>query len=181
MRDDLHELVARCARGDPAAWEALVREFSGLVFAVARSTGLPHETCEDAAQSTFAALAKSITTISDAKALPAWLTITARREAIRLRRAGARQRGVPIAEDIADAPAEEADVLTRIERHHHLRRAMAVLDPRCRSLIDALYFQSPPATYQAISELFGIPMGSIGPTRLRCLAKLAEIIGDGGE
>ncbi len=178
MADDRRELVARCARGDPAAWETLVREFSGLVFAVARSTGLPRESCEDVAQATFAALAKSITTINDAKALPAWLTITARREAVRVRRAAARGSASAIPGDVADEPSDAAETLARIERHHHLRDAMAVLDPRCRSLIDALYFRSPPAAYQAVSDSLGIPIGSIGPTRLRCLAKLAELMRD---
>lgn len=182
VSEDASDLVTKCARGDAAAWERLVREYSGLVFAVARAAGLPHDACEDVAQATFAALSRTIANVRDAKALPAWLTVTARREAIRVRRQAARRRYVAdhaIASDLA-APTDDVDV-SRLEAHQRLRVAMEELDPRCRDLLRALYFQATPSSYQRISENLGIPLGSIGPTRVRCLAKLSALLGLNGE
>jgi RNA polymerase sigma factor (sigma-70 family) len=167
------ELLERCRRGDQRAWADLVGEFGPLVFAVARRVGLAEDQCEDAAQSTFAALASNLGAIQEPAALPGWLATTARRESIRLSKAAARRPGAPL--QIDPQAADAGPDLEALEAHYRLRTALSQLGPACRNLLRALYFEGSKPDYQGVAERLGVAVGSIGPTRQRCLAKLAEI------
>ncbi|MFI4917268.1 MAG: RNA polymerase sigma factor [Phycisphaerales bacterium JB060] len=167
------QLLERCRGGDQRAWAELVQELGPLVFAVARRVGLAEDQCEDAAQATFAALASKLGTIREPEALPGWLATTARREAIRLSRAAAKRQGTPLAGD--PQAADGGPDLEALETHHRLRTALDQLGPACRNLLRALYFEGSTPDYRGVAERLGVAVGSIGPTRQRCLAKLAEI------
>jgi RNA polymerase sigma factor (sigma-70 family) len=130
----------------------------------------------DAGQAVWLALVDQIGQIRDPAALPGWLATTTGRECARIVRAA--RRGSPPggqvlnAEDIPDQRAVLADdELLAAERHAALREALAGLPPRCQQLI-ALLAHDPPLRYAQIGARLGIPAGSIGPTRRRCLAKL---------
>lgn len=169
----LAELVARCTAGDERAWWELVHRFGPLVFASARRVGLSEDLCEDAAQATFAALARHLQSIREPAALPGWLCTTARREAIRLLKEAAGRRGTVLEHD-PEAPGDRS-TLEDLEAHQRLRTALGQLGPACRNLLRALYFEGSKPDYQGVAERLGIPVGSIGPSRSRCLAKLAVI------
>ena len=175
MDSRIEELVRACRQGDQASWRRLVEAHAGLVFAVARRRGLSREECEDAAQHTFTQLFKRLNNIDDPRALPAWLITTATRESVRLiskrRSVGASAHAEGVAAPI------EADSL---ERHHRVRLAVDILSPPCRDLIRVLFWESPSPDYMTISQRLGIPVGSIGPNRARCLAKLAKLLGRDG-
>lgn len=126
------------------------------------------------AQTVFAALATNLSRLRDPRAIAAWLARSARRESWRVRKERARAAGLA-----PDPPALAADAdaeLLRVEEHHALRAALDELGGRCRELIRELYFRSPAPGYEEIAARLGVPIGSIGPTRRRCLEKLAELI-----
>lgn len=170
-------LLERCRAGDQGAWRSLVDRYAGLVYAVARAHRLPADVCDDVAQSSFAALAANIDRVQSELAVASWLRTTATRESWRAGKKLRRVVGVEIEDAGGGSPA--GTELEEIEEHQRLRWAMERLDERCRKLLTALYFRSGGVSYDEISERLGVPRGSIGPTRQRCLQRLCELfVGD---
>jgi len=171
----LAALVARARNGDQRAWDALVERYAPLLWSICRSYRLAGPDAADVSQNVWLTLAARLDTLRDPAALPGWLATTARRECARARRAAARpQAAVPMPgiENIPDPQAGTAEQqLLAAERHAALRQALASLPPDGQRLI-ALLIADPPVPYTAISSELGIPVGSIGPTRARCLDKL---------
>jgi RNA polymerase sigma factor (sigma-70 family) len=170
------DLVMRARDGDQRAWDAIVERYALLVWAICRRYRLAGADAEDAGQAVWLALVDQIGQIRDPAVLPGWLATTTARECGRLLRAARRSSPpgchVLDAEDIPDEQAAMADdQLLVAERHAALQEALAGLPPHCQQLI-ALLAQDPPLTYTEISARLGIPVGSIGPTRHRCLARL---------
>jgi RNA polymerase sigma factor (sigma-70 family) len=169
------DLVMRARDGDQRAWDAIVERYAPLVWAICRRYQLPGADADDAGQAVWLALVDHIGQIRDPAALPGWLATTTARECGRLVRAARRSSLCGHVLDSADIPDSQAvladDELLRAERHAALREALADLPPPCQRLI-TLLAEDPPVPYAQISALLGIPVGSIGPTRRRCLAKL---------
>ena len=169
------DLVVRARNGDKQAWDALVERYAPLIWSICRRHGLGDADAEDVGQNVWLKLVSQLETIRVPAALPGWLATTTRRECSRLLRAapGARDTGQPdgtqaIADDHALAAEEE---LLAAERHAALREAFADRPICCQQLI-ALLAQDPAPSYAQISARLGLPVGSIGPTRSRCLDKL---------
>lgn len=175
---DVEQLVTSAANGDSRAWDTLVDRFAGLIWSVARAQGLAAADASEVSQTTWLRLAEHIGTIKDPARIPAWLATTARREAIRVSRLGARHILVDPWEHLDVSNGDEdvdAEVMGQ-ERDLAIQRAMALLPDRCRELLYALVAQDPPVPYATISERHGMPVGSIGPTRARCLEHLRELL-----
>jgi RNA polymerase sigma factor (sigma-70 family) len=169
------DLVMRARDGDQQAWDAIIERYAPLVWSICRRYRLAGADAEDAGQAVWLSLMDHIGQIRDPAALPGWLATTTGRECGRLVRS-ARRTSPPgqmlDAEDMPDEHAARADdELLAAERHAALREALAALPLPCQRLI-ALLAQDPPVPYAQISARLGIPPGSIGPTRRRCLAKL---------
>lgn len=176
--DEVEELVARAVGDDQAAWSLLVDRFAGLVWSVARSVGLGEADAADVCQTTWMRLAEHLDDVQETSRVGSWLSTTARREAIRVSRLGSRQ--VPVdpwewlqREDDAFDPPEALMLAT--ERRLSVQLAVAELPERCRRLLLALA-ADPPTSYVEISNSLDLPMGSIGPTRSRCLQRLAQLL-----
>lgn len=175
-------LAERCLAGDERAWAALVRRHERLVYAVARSYRLADADLADVFQEVFGALARGLPRLRDARTLVRWLSSTTERIALataqRRRREAALTEGgdEPLRDVPADAPAVGAD-LELLEQQALVRMALAALAPRCQRLLTALYFEEPSPSYGEISTRLGVPIGSLGPTRARCLDKLKEALG----
>ncbi|MBK9135393.1 MAG: sigma-70 family RNA polymerase sigma factor [Betaproteobacteria bacterium] len=181
-RDDDAALVARCRAGDRFAWEALVRRYQRLVYAIARRSGLDEPTAGDVFQTVFLRLLQQLPRLAEPDRLQAWIVTTAKREAwlqhrraVRLVSLAAAHPGV---EDAAEAEERVADpspgpdeALAHWQQVAQVERALARLDERCRALLRALFSPEGPA-YAEIAARLGLPVGSIGPTRARCLDKL---------
>jgi RNA polymerase sigma factor (sigma-70 family) len=170
--------LERCRRGDQRAWSALIERHAGLVYAIARAHRLGDADADDLAQHCFAALAASIHHIADERAIPAWLRTTATRECWRIVRAARRRtRTARAAADTSPdhnpAPPPE-HLLDTLEQHAQLRIALDQLGDRCRQLLLALARSTAGSAYDRIADELGIPRGSIGPTRRRCLERLAQ-------
>src|SRR5215472_6588296 len=177
MCDDpaVSDLVTRARDGDQQAWDALVERHAPLIWSICRRYRLGGADAEDAAQAVWLRLVDQLDKIRDPAAIAGWLATTTRRECCRVLRAARRpQAAWPTldAETIPDQQARTAEhELLAAERHAALREALAQLTPRDRQLI-AILTADPPLPYAEISARLGIPVGSIGPTRGRCLDKL---------
>lgn len=171
------ELVLAAAKGDPRAWEGLVDAYAGLVWAIARNHRLGASDAADVSQVTWLRLMENIQRLREPSRVGAWLATTARRECLRLIGQARRVVLLPNEEDYdvaADTPAPDSALLAA-ERDEGVRAALLTLSPRCQQLLQLLMLEPPPS-YEEISAAMGIPIGSIGPTRGRCLAHLHEIL-----
>jgi RNA polymerase sigma factor (sigma-70 family) len=169
------ELVGAAAGGDQHAVDRLVEQFAGLVWSVARANRLADHDAEDVFQTTWLRLVEHLGRLRDPQAVAAWLATTARHESFRILRQGSRTQPAP--QDDLDAvddhlPDLDTGVLTA-ERDRVVWEAFAVLNERCQRLLRVL-MADPAPSYDEVSAALDIPVGSIGPTRGRCLAHLRE-------
>ncbi len=171
-RCDVAQLVRAAAAGDDAAWNELVARFGGLVWSVARSYRLSHADAGDVVQCTWLKLVQHLAAIKNPEAVGAWLATTARRECLRVLDGSKSQ--VPFGDDLPEPPGEDVeldDELLRSERDSLLWQAVTLLRPEDQALVRMLA-SDPPASYAEISAALDMPIGSIGPTRARCLERL---------
>jgi len=174
-------LILACRRGDALAWETLSTRYHSLIYYVGRRAGLDKEQAADVCQNVFAILARKLDNIEQPAQIGAWLATTARHEAWKLRqRERASGAAMSYDEQEADTLTEHSllpdEWLVRLEEQHTVRLAVASLDERCRTLLTLLFYRRDPAPYAEIAALLGIPEGSIGPQRGRCLRKLRHIL-----
>jgi RNA polymerase sigma factor (sigma-70 family) len=190
MSDDssVGALVARVGEGDQEAWNEIIERYAPLVWSICQRHQLSRPDIDDVGQSVWLLLVENIGKLRDPAALPGWLATTTKRECLRILKATRRH-------DHADLPPEEQlpldpDAATieqeviLAERNAALRAAFAELAPSCHELLSML-ITDPPLSYEDISTRLGLPVGSIGPTRARCLERLRRsphltaILGDG--
>jgi RNA polymerase sigma factor (sigma-70 family) len=166
-------LFERWRAGEAAALDDLVRLLSPMLWQVVRAVGLDRTTAEDVVQTTWLTLVRSGDTISEPRAVAGWLTTSARREAWRVSKQAGRQQPVEdetIARRLPDAPAPEGQVVLDDE-NARLWECLGRLPERCQRLLRIVAAEARP-DYSAIAGQLGMPVGSIGPTRGRCLDKL---------
>jgi RNA polymerase sigma factor (sigma-70 family) len=175
MRDNLpvSNLVTGARNGETQAWDALIERFDPLIWSICRRYGLSRADTEDVRQAVWLYLVGHLGSLHEPAALPGWLATTTRRECLRVRRAGRALAGtVPDVETLPDDQARPADQeLLAAERRAALREALLDLPSGGQRLI-ALLLEDPPLPYTEISVRLGIPVGSIGPNRSRCLDKM---------
>ena len=171
MEEDGRGLLDALAAGDEATWSTTVRRFEGLLRSAARVVLRSDADIDEAVQRTWVLLFRNADRINDPRALPGWLSTTARREALAILRG--QQRAIP-SEDVADRVApDETDVATALmdeELRRALDRAVETLPLSQRLIVRALLRE--PASYDALSEELGIPRGSLGPLRGRAVRAL---------
>jgi RNA polymerase sigma factor (sigma-70 family) len=178
--DDDATLLRACRDGDAEAWELLVRRYQRLIYAIARRSGLSEELAGEVFQRVCMSLLKYLPSIEQPERLGAWLATTTRRETWRLLRQENRVPGATTDEEEAQLVMDNAplpdEVFERIERQATVRRALGEIDERCRTLLTLLFYRAEPAPYSEIAAAIGVPEGSIGPTRARCLQKLQRAL-----
>jgi RNA polymerase sigma factor (sigma-70 family) len=173
LRRLLNEMVAAAAEGDQAAWSDLVSRFRGRVIRVARAHGLDSHQADDVAQETWLRLYRNLDNVRDPFSLGAWIETTARRES--LRALGGRRREELTGDEVGvDRPAlDDGDDAVLEERKAALARGLKKLSCRQRALMESLLAEPAPS-YADVSLRIGIPIGSIGPTRGRCVTRLRQ-------
>jgi RNA polymerase sigma factor (sigma-70 family) len=163
--------MQRAATGDERAWHDLVTEFGGLVWAVTRSFRLSHADAAEVAQITWMKLLEHIDRVRDPARVGPWLATTARRECVGVLRRGSR---MVLCDDFpehsSDEPSHGASLVER-ERDDLLWKAFESLHPRDRALLRML-IDDPTPSYEEIGAALDMPIGSIGPTRVRALERL---------
>jgi RNA polymerase sigma factor (sigma-70 family) len=174
----LDDLVAGARRGERQAWNALIERYRPLVRGVASGFRLSRGDIEDVDQTVWLRLVENLDRIREPRALPRWLMTTAGNEALRLARAGRRTLLVgapdhPVHEQTAeDDPAPDTDLLRR-ELADIVRRGLAEL-PAAQQRLLTLLAGERPLSYREVSRILAMPVGSIGPTRARSLARLRD-------
>ncbi len=177
MSDDpsVTDLVTRARNGDKQAWDALVERYAPLIWSICRGYRLGRADADDVGQSVWMCLVDQLDKIRDPAALPGWLATTTRRECWRVVGAARGPNPVVCALDTETMPDGQAEAveqeLLAAERHAALREAFTHLPLEGQRLI-AMLIEDPPVPYAQISAKLGIPVGSIGPSRGRCLDKL---------
>lgn len=175
---DFAGLVRGAAAGDRRAWERLVDQFAGLIWSITAEFKLGESDAADVVQTTWLRLLEHIDRIEFPDRVGSWLAATARNEC--LRNLAARKRVVLANDDevLTSVVASEPEVDERIladERDQVVRDALSGLPRRWQRLLELL-MADPPTSYADISSELGLPMGSIGPTRGRSLARLRVLL-----
>lgn len=180
--DDEH-LVLACRQGDATAWEELVRRYQRLIYSIPRRAGLDADLADEVFQQVFTTLIEHLDRLEQPGRIGAWLATTTRHESWRVsRRARATQpigQRVENDDGVADIPDKALlpdEVLIQMELQHAVRTALTTLDERCCTLLTLLFYATPTPPYDEIAATLGTSLGSIGPTRARCLQKLRKIL-----
>ncbi|MGD0747286.1 MAG: sigma-70 family RNA polymerase sigma factor [Acidimicrobiales bacterium] len=175
---ELIEVVAQARAGANAAWETLIERFGGLVIAIARRCRLSDADVAEVSQTTWLRLVENLDRIEQPERLGGWLATTSRRESLRI---ATRRAVVSPSEAVYLMVDDEADpldaALLREEQARAIRLAAERLSPHCRRLLGVL-MSDDDLPYKAIAEQLNMPIGSIGPTRGRCLEHLRQILAE---
>jgi RNA polymerase sigma factor (sigma-70 family) len=176
---EVADMVTRAAAGDQQAWNRLVDQFTGLLWSITSAYQLSHEDAADIIQMTWLKLLENLGGLREPAHVGAWLATTTRRECLRFLRRP--DRVVLVADDTAlwpdpDPALTPEGIALRTERDRLLWRAIAQLPVNCRRLLRVLVADG--VSYEEVAAALDMPIGSIGPTRGRCLGRLRRTLGD---
>jgi RNA polymerase sigma factor (sigma-70 family) len=169
--------------GDRAAFDTLVEVVTPLMWRTVRGAGLDQVSGEDVLQTVWMSLLHSADAIRDPQTIVKWLLTSTRREAWRIskRTRVDQHRSAAVfgvdSEEVMQIPGQRVEgpdeIVFRDDRQRSLWTHVQSLPERCRQLVSVIAFADRP-DYARLAESLGMPVGSIGPTRGRCLAKLRE-------
>ena len=167
------DLIRGCRKGKVEAWQSLVNKYERIVYSIPRRYGLSKEDAADVTQLTFTILVESIDKLPEDSKLGGWLTTVARRHTWRLLERNRRQ-GVDkytvLGEDtilLADG-----DTLESWELAEWLDQGLSRINEACKNLLFALYLDPTQPSYAEVASRLGMAVGSVGPTRIRCLERM---------
>jgi RNA polymerase sigma factor (sigma-70 family) len=175
-------LVRECLRGSEEAWSALIDKYKNLIFSIPIKYGFSADDATEIFQAVCVELLTELPKLRQSKALPKWLIqITAHKCFHRKRE----QQRTECSDDSKESrepsvPAGAEGILRTAEEEQSLRNALFALPPRCRQLIEMLFFEEPPRPYQQVAQSLGIATGSIGFIRQRCLQRLRKQLAEAG-
>lgn len=173
-RGDDRVLIEQCLAGVQSAWDGLVERYARLVYSIARRTGLSESDADDVLQDVFTCLFRRLHTVRAHERLASWLATTARRESWKAAGRAERNRR-PCRTGVTDE-TPDVDELHLWERRQVVQEALSELGGREAELLRASFLTHGNAGYKALAARFDLPLGSIGPTRMRCLRKLEAIL-----
>ncbi len=176
MFDTDEELLQACRRGDARGWHGVLDRYERLLYSIPLNYGLTAEDAADVVQLTLTIFLQKLDELDDASNLAAWLATVARRHSWR-RLAQRRREQLGFGADVAEGfdaigEGEEQPALVRWELLEWLNQGLNDLDPRCRALLMALYLSPDAPSYAEVAAELDMAVGSVGPTRARCLEKL---------
>jgi RNA polymerase sigma factor (sigma-70 family) len=176
------ELVNLCLQGDTGAWEALILRYRRFIYSIPVKFGFRSFDASDIFQTVCLSFLEHLHELKDETKINAWLSTTTSRQCLKLLADKQRETPTPDEqfEDTLDPTLNLEEIRLLTEEQQELRDCIDLLPPRCRSLIDMLYFDQGSPTYQEISDSLGIPVPGIGPNRARCLEKLRKILRERG-
>jgi RNA polymerase sigma factor (sigma-70 family) len=182
--DAISGWVLAASGGDARAWDLLVKRFAGLVWSICRAHRLSAEDAADVSQLTWLRLLENLDRIRDPRRLPGWLATTCRRECLALQR---RARSSLAVEDdhldrlLGGVPGADRKILTD-DQYAVLWEAFLKLSEWCQRILRTLVIDADegPPSYRQVADQLKVPVGSLGPTRARCLDQLRKLLDSGG-
>jgi RNA polymerase sigma factor (sigma-70 family) len=175
-------LVSQCLSGNEEAWSLLIEKYKALIYSVPIKYGLPAHEAADVFQATCVELLVRLAELREPRALPKWLIQVAHHQCCKWKQQSQRvisrdsQRDLPEPET---PPVAEA-LVQQTHEEQMLREAMTTLSPKCRRLIELLFFETPARPYSEVAGELGLAVGSIGFTRQKCIEKLRRTLSDLG-
>lgn len=174
------ELLQACRQGRHNAWRQLLDKYQRLVYSIPLNYGLSADDADDIAQITFTIFLRSLDSLDDDSRLGAWLATVARRHTWRViekRRRESVGKWEDVSERMAYLPDEAGQrPMERWELVEWLHTGYAKLGKRCQQLLQLLYFSDEESSYADAAQELNMPVGSVGPTRARCLEKLKKLL-----
>ncbi len=175
-------LVQECLEGSEHAWNALVDRYKNLIYSIPVKYGAPPQDAADIFQAVCLDLFNELPRLRDAEALAGWLIRTATHKCYHWKQAQRSTGGLDDSEletRAADVPVPP-DLLAAIEREQMVRDSLHLLPPRCKWMIELLFFEYPPMPYEEVARRLNLARGSIGFIRGRCLKRLKRILEEKG-
>ena len=176
-------IVAECLAGDERAWSALLDRYKNLIYAIPLRYGVSHQDAADIFQAVCLDLFNELPRLRDAEALQAWLIRVTTNKCYHWKRRQISREGDLEEDAIANLSTLDAippDVLATVEREQMVRESIGHLPPRCREMIQLLFFEHPPLPYNEVARRLNLATGSIGFIRGRCLKRLKKLLEERG-
>jgi RNA polymerase sigma factor (sigma-70 family) len=175
-------LVQECLAGNEEAWSALIEKYKRLIYSIPYKYQLSADQSGDIFQSVCLELFSELHKLREPKALPKWIMQVTAHKCLREKRHYQRMETGEEAEEAFDSgvPPEVEGILSEAYEEHSLRDAIGGMPPRCRQLVQMLFFEEPARPYKEIAESLGIATGSIGFIRQRCLDRLRKRLTETG-
>ena len=175
-------LVRECLSGSEQAWSLLIEKYKALIYSIPVKYGLPPHEAADVFQATCMELLTRLPQLREPDALPKWLMQVAHHQCYRWKRQSQRMVSRDSQPDLpeAETPAIAESLVQQTQEEQMLREAMAVLGPKCRRLIELLFFETPSRPYSEVASELGLAVGSIGFTRQKCIDRLRRRLGELG-
>jgi RNA polymerase sigma factor (sigma-70 family) len=168
---DAH-LVKQCLQGNEAAWSNLIAKYKNLIYSIPVRYGLSQEDSADIFQTVCLDLLNELPRLREPNALAGWLIQVTRNKCFHRKRGQQRQSSVEVEGEPSPPVDESESLIAQIEREQLLREALLDLAPRCRKLVEMLFFEIPARPYEEVAKDLDVALGSIGFIRRRCLDKL---------
>lgn len=176
------DLIDRCLDHEPGAWEEFLQRYGRLIYSSIHRVGLPADDREDTFQSSVAAIYRQLPKLRDRERLVAWIVgITWRQSVDRIRLRSRELRMEEVEDSVirgsVDPPVDAAlpdQDRVALEQAQHAHEALESMSGRCVRLLSLMFYEDPPLDYAEIARREGIPIGSLGPTRARCLEKMRQ-------
>ena len=175
-------LVRECLKGDEDAWSALIEKYKRLIYSIPVKYGFNADDANDIFQAVCLELLSELPKLRKPKALPKWLIQVASHKCFHRRR---QQQRTEVSDEVEKQPEETVpsqmeEILREAEEEQKLRDALSALAPRCRQLVEMLFFEEPARPYRDVAASLGIATGSIGFIRQRCLERLRKQLVEAG-
>jgi RNA polymerase sigma factor (sigma-70 family) len=177
-------LVRECLSGNESAWAALIDKYKNLIYSIPIRWGFSQDDATDIFQSVAGQLLAELNRLREPDALAAWLIRVTANQCIQVRKQQSRAEALLQNEPAFPAaiqPSETPESLLEMARREQiLRHAVLCASPRCRQLIEMLFFENPARPYPEVAASLGLAVGSVGFIRRRCLDQLRMSLEEAG-
>jgi RNA polymerase sigma factor (sigma-70 family) len=175
-------LVRKCLHGDEDAWSALIEKYKKLIYSIPVKYGFSADDANDIFQGVCLELLSELPKLRRPKALPKWLMQITSHKCFHRKRQQQRTEAPGDGEQTREqaVPPQMEGILREAEEEQKLRDALSALTPRCRQLVEMLFFEEPARPYKDAAASLGIAEGSIGFIRQRCLDRLRKQLVEAG-
>jgi RNA polymerase sigma factor (sigma-70 family) len=169
------QLIQQCLKGSEAAWSTLIEKYKSLIFSIPIRYGFSQEDSADIFQAVCMDLLTELPRLREPTALAGWLIQVARNKCFHRKQAQQSSRVQEVDDlDSFASIAEPEGLAAQAEQEQILREAMSQLSPRCRHLVQMLFFEMPVRPYEEVAQALDLATGSIGFIRRRCLSQLRK-------